>query len=226
MRIMNKSERFMEPFYSLAEFGYKIWVKCPACNEKGLVKRKIEFNNNVPVMYSCIFHCTNCNLIHKYSGSWYQYREIDQTWYGPVRGRTLSHCKFCGTQLAERYAVIAIRAKKEDIEPIAIKCQQCQKERSYDLNWYGYTEAKPRDPCFGMELWLQIPVKGNTLWAYNLEHIEYLQKYIDSKLRNKSHTGSHFSLVCKLPRWMILAQNRDLIMRKLCKLKKKGKNIK
>ncbi len=218
---INNDDRFKNPYYGTGYFGHEILVKCPSCCNKGLVRRKINYSENT---YTCTFNCTVCSLTYKFTKRRFVHRRIDNTWYGPVSGCIFEHCKFCGSKLSsKKYSVVARREKKEEIKPVSVKCNNCQKDREYELFWYGYPGSKPKDPFFGMDLWLQIPVKKNILWAYNIEHINYLQEYIDAKLRNNSYSNSSYSLAWNLPRWMVLGKNRELIINKLFKLEEKAR---
>ncbi len=132
--------------------------------------------------------------------------------------------KVCSSKLRNnKYCVVARREKKEEIKPVLVKCNNCEKDREYELFWYGHLGSEPKDPFFGMDLLLQIPVKKNILWAYNIEHISYLQEYIDAKLRNNSYSNDSHSLAWNLPRWMVLGKNRELIINKLFKLEEKAR---
>lgn len=81
------------------------------------------------------------------------------------------------------------------------------------------------DWYFHLPLWLQIPCCGETLWAYNAEHLQFLESYVGATLRGRARdqeTGwSNQSLASRLPSWMKQAQHRALILRCLAKLKEK-----
>lgn len=78
------------------------------------------------------------------------------------------------------------------------------------------------DPFFHFPVWLQTPFQGNILWAYNTEHLIFIEKHIDAKLRERN--GKKFaneSLGSRLPRWMTSAKNRNSILKKIDLLKVK-----
>jgi hypothetical protein len=41
------------------------------------------------------------------------------------------------------------------------------------------------DWYFRLPLWLQISCCGETLWAYNLKHLEIIEQYVSAKLRER-----------------------------------------
>jgi len=84
----------------------------------------------------------------------------------------------------------------------------------------SYTPGKPEDWYFHRPLWLQAPCAGHTLWAYNLDHLNYVGKYIQADLREKQKDGSGWtSMLNRLPRWMKAANNRDAIRTAIEKLR-------
>ncbi|RJX38951.1 hypothetical protein D3P09_15690 [Paenibacillus pinisoli] len=76
------------------------------------------------------------------------------------------------------------------------------------------------DWYFGYPLYLQIPCCGQTLWAYNLEHLEYLKNYVQAELR-EDHPY-YLSVESRLPLWMKSAKNRDAVLKAISKLEKKA----
>ncbi len=60
-------------------------------------------------------------------------------------------------------------------------------------------------------------VKDKIIWFYNMDHLEYLNDYISSKLREDD--GRHkYSMITNLPQWIKSAKNRDLILKKMHRL--------
>ena len=74
---------------------------------------------------------------------------------------------------------------------------------------------------FGYPLYLKVPCCGQTLWAMNEDHLDFLQKYAEAKLREE---GTQHTLANRLPKWIKDAKNRDEILRCLKKLREKLKN--
>ncbi len=77
----------------------------------------------------------------------------------------------------------------------------------------------------GVELWLQVPCCGETLWALNEQHLEFLEKFIGAGLRERRRDETfgwaNRSLDSRLPRWMTSAKNREEVMRGLQRLREK-----
>ncbi len=76
------------------------------------------------------------------------------------------------------------------------------------------------DWYFRLPLWLQISACGETLWAYNLKHLEMLENYVSAKLRERTSKGRS-SFLSKLPKWIKSAKNREEILKAIGKLKEK-----
>lgn len=77
------------------------------------------------------------------------------------------------------------------------------------LDWY-----------FRHPLWLQISCCGETLWAYNEKHLEFIENYVAAKIRVRT-TNINKSLASRLPKWIKSAKNRDEILKAIVKLKQK-----
>lgn len=86
-------------------------------------------------------------------------------------------------------------------------------------------DGRAVDPIFGLPLWLSTPCCGKTLWAFNPEHLAFIENYvraelrvaadkIDDQIRNKTFAS-------RLPQWMILAHHRDDVLRGVERLRKR-----
>jgi hypothetical protein len=80
----------------------------------------------------------------------------------------------------------------------------------------------PRLGGFGVDLWLVTPCCGETLWAYNRPHIEFLQSYVGARLRSHpkhpEHGWSNQSIQSRLPAWILARGNREAVLHGLTKL--------
>ena len=104
---------------------------------------------------------------------------------------------------------------------IELKCPTCKQEKRYNMN-YSLTYANNKqatDPNFDLQLWLQIPIDDNILWAYNYDHLDYLKKYVSAKLREE-HAVTKNSMTQKLPDFIKLAKNRERILKAIERLEK------
>lgn len=82
------------------------------------------------------------------------------------------------------------------------------------------------DPVFGVVLWLQKTCcGGKRLWAYNLEHLSFIESYVAATLRERSdavRAGDGYrrmSMAAKLPAWLKSAKRRDEILGTIQRLK-------
>lgn len=82
----------------------------------------------------------------------------------------------------------------------------------------GYWQLAAHE-YFGAELWLQYPFKDDVFFAFNDDHLNYLEQYIEATLReHKDRT--HFTLLEKLPKFYHESKNREGLLKIIKKLKK------
>jgi len=73
---------------------------------------------------------------------------------------------------------------------------------------------------FEVALWLKANFKDEVFWAYNHQHLIYLEQYIAASLREHKDR-SHFTLLEKLPKFYHQAKNRSELLKIIQKLKSK-----
>lgn len=74
---------------------------------------------------------------------------------------------------------------------------------------------------FTAPLWLQMPFRSKEVfYAYNAEHLLYLEQYIAAEMR-ESKNRTHFTLLEKLPAFYHAAKNRSDLLKIIHKLKLK-----
>jgi hypothetical protein len=59
------------------------------------------------------------------------------------------------------------------------------------------------------------------LWAYNLDHLDLLQHFVQAPLRERApwyDTRQKMTLVARLPLWIKRARNRDEILRAISRI--------
>jgi len=83
-----------------------------------------------------------------------------------------------------------------------------------------------RDPVFRTPVWLQAPCcGGKLLWAYNLDHLAFLESFVAATIRKRSdavRTGNGYrrmSMIAKLPAWLKAAKHREEILRTIQRLR-------
>lgn len=79
----------------------------------------------------------------------------------------------------------------------------------------------PVDPYLRIPLWLQTPVGGENLWAYNVEHLEFLGSYLSGTLRTRAPNENR-SLASRLPAWMKSAKRRDDVLNGIARLRQRA----
>ena len=78
------------------------------------------------------------------------------------------------------------------------------------------------DPYFHLPLWLKQDCCENLFWAYNYEHLDFLKKYVEAKLRERNLDEiSNKSIGSRLPKWMTLKKNRDIVLKTIHQLMNK-----
>ncbi len=78
------------------------------------------------------------------------------------------------------------------------------------------------DPYFRLPLWLQKEMPDGLLWAYNYEHLEFIENHIRAELRNRDNNAmQNKSIGSRLPKWMTSKKNRPEMLNGIEKLKLK-----
>lgn len=190
----------------LWSFSTEIFVQCPHCAKRAVVWTALaKYNIPCPSRTNSKFRCNNC------------YKSINENqWYGPIYiSPKYQRCDYCGTtfQYAEK-----VNKPKDKVE---LKCSTCKQEKRYDVSpslTYA-NKIQATDPYFGLQLWLQIPLDDNILWAYNYDHLHYLKAYVAAKLREE-RVVTKYSMTQNLPNFIKLARNRDRVLKAIERLEK------
>ena len=90
----------------------------------------------------------------------------------------------------------------------------------YTLGVASHANPRTSNQFFDVELWLQADFKNEQFWAYNDEHLNYLERYISATLRGHKER-THFTLLEKLPKFYHEAKNREALLKIIAKLKSK-----
>jgi len=97
--------------------------------------------------------------------------------------------------------------------------------RGYKLDeWWPVATTDPvTDRCFGLPLWLQSPCKGHVLWAVNMRHLDYIEEFVGSGLRDRSNLSQFGSAIGEqLPHWMASRNHRASVLRAIGALRQKA----
>lgn len=84
----------------------------------------------------------------------------------------------------------------------------------------GMKLGEAADPYFGLPLWLRADVRGETLWAYNRDHLSFLDAYVRATLRQRA-PKHNASLASRLPPWMKTAKMRHDVLDAIARLSRK-----
>ncbi len=104
--------------------------------------------------------------------------------------------------------------------PKKLICPNCGLNKTLSSKEMRVSVNGSFDMHFGLPLWLQIPCCGDTLWAYNEKHLEFIENYVAAKLRVRKPNVNQ-SFVSRLPQWIKSAKNRDEILKAIAKLRGK-----
>lgn len=201
---MNKDiihpKRFQDKNLVLSSFAKRIAVCCPNCHEKAEVEKQ-------SCCYRGQLRCPNCH-------------------YQAVQGPELFdlslqvYCNECAHRITVE--IPGVKAKKLAIK---VTCPTCGNVESYKPTYSLsslYTKRDDfTDPFFGLPLWYQESYKSNVLWAYNAEHLLYLEEYVGAKLRERNGRIS-MTMVERLPSFIKSAKNREEILKLIERMRQKG----
>lgn len=100
------------------------------------------------------------------------------------------------------------------IDPTKIICHKCGLSKTYETYSYG------NGTFCGEDLWLKANCCSEKLWAYNKEHLEFIEQYVQAAIRERKPNVNQ-SLASRLPQWMKRSGNREKILRSVHELKQK-----
>jgi DNA-directed RNA polymerase subunit RPC12/RpoP len=125
------------------------------------------------------------------------------------------NCSNCGKEI-----IRVIPNLSEKKEHLSIKCENCgetetHKPRNIENRMFFTNQQGEKEKIFGLSLWLQEEVKGDILWAYNYDHLNYLENYISSDLRVRIG----MTLSAKLPQFIKDKKNRTRLIKLIGKMK-------
>lgn len=205
-------ERFQDENKYLGDFNNQIFVKCPKCEGKAVVKLEYtdeyKKENYNAIIYHPIFECKQCfyklnELIYQYvaygnthCSNCFEYYEFESQILNAEPQKNKAKCPHCNFQ--------------EELEP---KIKQVLKNRRI-------FDGLRREQWYNFPLWFQKEFNGEVFWAYNLDHIDYLERYIKADLRERNNRGSgNGTMASRLLQFVKAAKNRE----KLLKILKKWK---
>lgn len=201
-------ERFQDESKWLGNFYNKIFVKCPKCESRAIVKSVLKKDCECGKCITMIFECKHC--FYKMDEPIYQYVA-----YGK------EYCNNC----FEKFEYKSQPLKEEPLM-YKTKCPHCNFQEDWKTKVYRARKEPKHDDglvkeCwYNLPLWFQKEVNDSIFWAYNQDHIDYLERYIQADLRERnSKMNVTSSLVSRLPQFVKAAKNREKLLKILRKWK-------
>jgi hypothetical protein len=193
------SHRFQDQNRLTFSFANRVLVSCPQCQHRAEVVTRMDTHQST-------LQCVNCHC---------QRTSSHRQW----RLNLNVYCNHCSDRISIHNRVVTTRK-----QAIRIRCQACGHIQSHHPTYsetIGFGGKAPgSDPFFGLDLWLQMRFRQYLFWAYNYEHLLYLEAYITAKLRER-HDRRYMTLVERLPDWMKSRKNREDLLKLIHRLKEK-----
>lgn len=133
------------------------------------------------------------------------------TYLGDFADRILARCPKC-----DRCAT----ARQNSDDLVRIVCPSCGFAKVLSFRWPVF--LKTAENC--LPLWLETRCCGQILWAFNREHLVFLEAYVSADLREQPQSTAgrwnNGSLTSRLPKWMLSAKNRGDVLRGIKRLRR------
>jgi hypothetical protein len=185
------------PFF-LGDFAGEVLVECPSCRTCAVVRCKRGLDGTPRLA------CPNCAL--------------DKRGWPPPSGADLKcfagrRCARCANPLSR--VPTRFVARKRIVEALC-PCGAASFEDWRPSIRFG----SPVDPYFRLPLWLRTDVRGECVWAYNREHLAFLNAFLRTGIRLRA-PNRNASLASRLPGWMKTAALRPHVLRAISRLARK-----
>ncbi|MFF6787471.1 hypothetical protein ACFY9C_00130 [Streptomyces filamentosus] len=108
--------------------------------------------------------------------------------------------------------------------PRRLVCRNCGMAKEWSrgsVALHRGRRAPATDPYFNARLWLQTETRHGWVWAYNLEHLDLIRRFVQAPLREGIPWHDHgrkMTVVARLPAWMQQAKNRDEVLRAIARV--------
>ena len=186
------TKRFTDKNLVLHDFTNEVDVVCPVCSKKTVMTNDKELHRSFIACTSCSYSKTEDHRI--------------------IELRVKAYCSNCGEQLTYEKRV------HEKQDSVLLRCPACKVTHRFKpkiSEYYSLDEVLER-----YTLWYRENFKGNDLWAYNTDHLEYIEQYIVADLRERNYSTAG-TLVARLPGFVKSAKNRDDLLKLIRKMKEK-----
>lgn len=185
-------KRFSPTIFNRCQYD----VECPYCKHQAVVK-------------DGIFSCDHCFRIES---------KQDKRRY---ISRASLPCPFCDTRIENELAALG-----KPLKNMIVRCHSCGTEmetRATNIPYFIQADIKAdkKDPLFGYALWYQTMAKGHSFWAYNREHLNEIEAFVEADLRHDNRTYYTRSITAWLPKFIILAKNRTHIQKAIKRMRQR-----
>lgn len=141
-------------------------------------------------------------------------------------------CPRCCAQATVRSVVIEEKTRQNSL--ICENCGYAKRQEQSVFGSYVFNQdpvvfneneigiGAPVDWYFHLPLWLQTECIGHMLWAYNLDHLNYLTEYVEAEVherRRDEYGWRNSSLASRLPKWIKKSKNRNAVLKGIKDLK-------
>ena len=185
----------VRPHY-LWDFVARALVECPRCQSCAVVECEAGLRG-APTLV-----CSACGLSRR---GWPSPTDAEISLLKPKR------CSRCNDWLGK--APVRFLKQKRVIE-VACPCGAVSATRCVPTSM---VLGGAFDPYFRLPLWLQAEVQGHVLWAYNRDHLSFLEAFVRADTRARAPNWNS-SLVSRLPRWLKVAAARQPVLRAIAKI--------
>ncbi|WP_371667944.1 hypothetical protein OG985_10055 [Streptomyces sp. NBC_00289] len=134
---------------------------------------------------------------------------------GDFAGYALVRCPRCARIAhSTRGAPTVAGARSGSCPQWRLVCRSCGlcRTRPTASRGAGHPPGRPDRPV----LWLRAGTRHGEIWAYNLEHLDLLRRFVAASLRERApwyEHGRKMTYVGRLPAWVKSAKNRAEVLR-------------
>jgi len=201
---MPQSQRFIDDGKFLAHFADTVHVKCVRCAHPGVVIA--QWN---PHRWTAAFACAACGL---------ELASEQDEWVGPVCMTGRRPCGHCGHKWLQPSRTQASWPRSV-ITSLEAECPHCKRTTTVPVNTVPVRNGSEAiDPHFGQPLLFVDEGRHGCLWAYNLNHLDELRRYVAATLRERSSDAGNKSMASRLPAWIKSAKNRASVLKRIKRL--------
>jgi hypothetical protein len=142
---------------------------------------------------------------------------------GSFNDIAMLRCPRCASLAWSRTLVLGA---KDWFAPRRLTCEKCSYAKLWQARAFSRAPGElAQDDYFHLPLYLQAECSQGVLWAYNMDHLEYLKTWLEAPLRARRMDAqfgwSNGGFLSRLPRWVKLAKNRAKVteaLKKMCAL--------